>query len=153
MKSPLNLLRRFLPERAVSGSQRRQKLSYRPNFDCLEDRCLLSTLVVTDPGDTNGPNQLRTILSSPSLANGDRITFDKSSVSFILLDAFKGFIAIDKSVTIDGPSIEIGGHGGTTIFVNNAANTTIEGLELTKASNTGLTGEGGGSAERRRGSR
>ncbi len=107
------------------GAPRRRFL---PGVDLMEDRTVLSPLVVTSPADS-GPGSLRAILgSAPS---GSTIEFSHSVHSITLTS---GDLDIATNLTIDGPGaiqLTISGNNASRVFdISGSANVTISGLTL-----------------------
>ena len=78
---------------------RRAASVFRPIMLDLEDRTLLSTLIVTNDSD-NGPGSLRDQIASA--ASGDTITFDNSLVGDTIT-LTTGELVISRSISIIGP--------------------------------------------------
>src|SRR4051812_2377517 len=85
-------------------SQRLPKKDYRPRIEPLDQRLLLSTFTVTDPGDS-GPGTLRAVITQSNADSGQ-----PNSIQFSL-DAGHRTIAlasplpaVTTPVTIDGTS-------------------------------------------------
>ena len=101
-------------------------------LDVLEDRTLLSTLLVKSAADDGSAGTLRlcwprprtaTRSSSPSALDGQTITLTQ------------GQLVVNQSVTIDGPGaseLAISGNAASRLFeIDSGAKVTISGLTLT----------------------
>jgi hypothetical protein len=109
--------------------------------EALEDRCVLSTLLVTDPGDS-GPNTLRGQIAAANPAGGDTITF-APGISQITLAS--GSLVIDRPLAIAGPgsgALTVVGAGFATALgpnfgvfvVNPGVTAAVSGLTVTGGS-------------------
>jgi hypothetical protein len=116
---------------------------FRPRLEVLEDRCVPSTLTVTNNLDDSSKGSLRyeiakaahgdTVVFAPTL-DGQTITLRGSELDIV------------KSVTIQGPGASLltisGGHGVTTVngvrvfAVEKNANVTLSGLTITGGGGT-----------------
>ncbi len=119
-----------------SDSRRRRRSRFRPGIDRLEDRALLSAIMVTNTDDS-GAGSLRQAVANAS--SGDTITFSpKLDGQTITLTS--GPITINTNLAIDGPGaskLSISGGGTSQIFITNSPygvtpnNISIAGLSLT----------------------
>ncbi len=104
----------------------------------MEDRTVLSPLMVTSSGDS-GPGSLRAILSSAP--SGSTIEFAKSVHNITLTS---GPLSVSNSVTIEGPganNLSVSGNDASGVFdVGGSASVSISGLTITD----GLATAGGG---------
>lgn len=157
----------------ASGSRRQVAAnSARPlRFEPLEDRCLLATITVTSLAD-NGGGALTTLREALAAADhNDTIVFQPGLTGTISLSsAGGGELAVDKSVTIQGPGPGLltikaydpdvdgtnDGDGRRIFFVYSPSvpiSVTISGLTLTNG-DPDVTGQGedtaGGGAIRNR---
>jgi hypothetical protein len=122
--------------RGPSAPRRR----FLPGIDLMEDRTVLSALVVTSAGDS-GPGSLRDILSfAPS---GSTIEF-AHSVHKITLTG--GELDITTNLTIDGPGanqLTISGDHASRVFeISNDSTATISDLAITSGSVVANNGGG-----------
>jgi hypothetical protein len=118
--------------------------TFRPRLEALEDRCVPSTLKVTNTADS-GPGSLRYEIAQAN--SGDTIVFDpKLSRQTITLTG--GELVISKSLTINGQGETIASQpyqngifepvNGSRIFEVDGAGTTValSGLTLTNGGGT-----------------
>src|SRR6266851_4719983 len=132
-------LRAIFHRTALSRTSAR---NFRPRLERLEDRDLLSTLVVTDPGDS-GAKTLRGLLASA--AAGDTIVFDPAVTSITLTS---GALTVAKNLSVKGPAGRVrvarSSASGTpefsVVLVNSGVTATLSGLTITG----GFTLLGGG---------
>lgn len=130
--------------RTVLGGRRRIRLSrqtsFAPGLNALEERIVLSTLVVTDTND-NGPGSLRQAIVDAQ--GGDSITFS-SNLRGQTITLTSGELAINKDLDIEGlgaSNLTISGNDSSRVFnVAAGVNATIAGLTITD----GRSDEGGG---------
>src|SRR4051794_23410912 len=87
------------PCRPWFARQVRPGIGFRPFLEPLEDRSLLSILVVTDPGDS-GANTLRGRIAAANPAGGDIITFAPGISQVNLTSAS---LTIDRPLAVTGP--------------------------------------------------
>src|SRR5262249_664395 len=124
----MSFLRRHRPVRAVKPAS-----PFRPRLEELEDRCVPSTLTVSNTLDTGsaGDGSLRGEIAAAS--GGDQIVCAGSLAGkTITLTAAKGPLDINTNLTIDGAGsgITVNG-GGTRVFQIDAGNTVaINGLTI-----------------------
>jgi Bacterial Ig-like domain (group 3)/Chlamydia polymorphic membrane protein (Chlamydia_PMP) repeat len=116
----------------------------RPSLEVLEDRYLLSTLIVSNNLDDGSPGSLRAEVAAA--ISGDAISFDQSlSGSTINLDPTKGELFINKTLDILGlgaVSLAVSGQNQSRVFEVDAGTTaTISGLTIV---NGRASGSGGG---------
>src|SRR5262249_789991 len=113
---------------------------FRPHLEALEDRCVPSTLMVTNNLDS-GPGSLRAEIADAH--SGDTIVFDKTlNGQTITLDRLSGELQINKSLTIQGPGAGLltisggdapaaGVHGSRVFEVDGATTAvTLRGLTI-----------------------
>ena len=109
-----------------------------PRVDLMEDRTLLSPLLVTSSADS-GAGSLRAIIASAP--SGSTIEFAKSVHNITLTS---GKLDVSTKLDIEGPGankLTISGNDASRIFdISGAASVTIAGLTITK----GLATSGGG---------
>jgi hypothetical protein len=113
---------------------------FRPLFDAMEGRALLSTLMVSSPADS-GPGSLRATIAAAT--SGDTIDF-ASSINNITLTSAE--LDIPINLTIEGPGAGAltisGGYANRVFEISNNATVTIE--ELTVADGAVVSANGGG---------
>jgi hypothetical protein len=121
---------------------RRTSNILRPRLESLDDRCLLSTLTVTNNLDransaTFPPaGSLRYEINVAQ--SGDTIVFDRS-LNGQIITLSGDDLAIDKNLTIAGPGsglLTISGGGGSRVFEVDSGAVTLSGLTI-----SGGTGE------------
>src|SRR6516162_8242272 len=97
----VSLLRSLTPLRSPQGRARQRPRAprFRPQFDCLEDRCVPSTLTVTSTADS-GPGTLRADIAAAQ--PGDTIVFSPS-LAGQTITLTSGELVVNKSLTIQGP--------------------------------------------------
>ena len=126
---------------------------FRPRLEALEDRCVPSTLKVTNPNDFGDPGSLRYEITHAN--SGDTIVFAKS-LSNQTITLTSGELEISKSLTIKGQGETITSQAyengfleilpGSRIFEVDAGMTvaisglTIDGGGGTRVGNGGVTG-------------
>jgi hypothetical protein len=140
---------RFFSRSQTRSSVRPATARFRPQLESLENRCVPSTLKVTNLYD-NGPGSLRYEIGQVTTKD-NTIVFDKKLSGTITLTT--GELVINKSLTIQGSGLTItsqqwvdmafDSHNGSRIFEVDGASTavTISGLTMT---NGGGTRVGGG---------
>ncbi|MGI8978373.1 MAG: Calx-beta domain-containing protein [Pirellulaceae bacterium] len=122
----------------------RQRFSFRPRVETLENRWLLSTLAVTNTSDS-GPGSLRDTIAAAE--SGDTIVFSlaqpQPAVPTITLTS--GQLTLTEDLTIQGPGTDqltISGNYDSRIFeVAPGATVILSGLTITKG--FGVTYGGG----------
>jgi hypothetical protein len=126
--------------RRAHGSHRR-RTNFRPRAEALDERCLLSTLTVTNTNDS-GAGSLRAEIAAAR--NGDTIVF-ASSLNRQTINLTSGELVINKSLTVQGPGagqLAISGGGLSRVLEVDYAkkeNVTVSGLTL----ENGYAGAGG----------
>jgi hypothetical protein len=151
------------PKRSGPGEGRRpqksrcQRTSFRPQLEALEDRCVPSTLTVTNNLDS-GPGSLRAEIAAAN--SGDTVVFDPS-LAGTTIQLTSGELVINKNLTIQGPEgisgngsgTYFGGPGTSRVFEVDGAGTTVtlSGLTITNgegvyAAGTSHVGDGQGGA-------
>src|SRR5258705_156386 len=129
----------FRPLGPVSPRRQKQRRSYRPEFDLLEDRCVPTTFTVMNNGDLAGdPGSLRGILTltnstisgCPGTANVDGALYDNSS----------GALPI-PNCTFTGNTTTTNVADGSAIWFKNCA-ATITNCTISGNSNTMMSGAG-----------
>ncbi len=113
----------------------RRKPAFKRNasrLDVLEDRTLLSTLLVKSAADDGSAGTLRAVLAAAQ--NGDTIQF-ASALDGHTITLTQGQLVVSRSVTIDGPGaseLAISGNAASRLFeIGSGAKVTISGLTLT----------------------
>lgn len=101
-----------------------------PRLELLEDRTVLSTLIVTNANDS-GPGSLRDTLGSAN--NGDTITF-ASNLAGQTIALTSGQLVVSTNVDIEGlgaSQLAVSGSGLSRVFaVNNGVTATIAQLKI-----------------------
>ena len=101
-------------------------------LDVLEDRTLLSTLLVKSAADDGSAGTLRTVLAAAH--NGDTIQF-AHALDGQTITLTQGQLVVNQSVTIAGPGaseLAISGNAASRLFeIGSGAKVTISGLTLT----------------------
>ena len=101
-------------------------------LDVLEDRTLLSTLLVKSAADDGSAGTLRTVLAAAQ--NGDTIQFARA-LDGHTITLTQGQLVVNQSVTIDGPGaseLAISGKSASRLFeIGSGAKVAISGLTLT----------------------
>jgi hypothetical protein len=121
----------------------RQRATFRPRLEALEDRCVPSTLTVSNNLDTGftGDGSLRGEIAAAAQSGGDTIVFAPSLAGKTIFLNFQ--LVIDRSLTIQGPgaaNLAISGEGGDRVFdVAAGAQVTLSGLTI----ENGHAGSGG----------
>jgi hypothetical protein len=115
---------------------------FRPQLEALEDRCLPSTLTVTN--NLDGPaGSLRADIAAAQ--NGDTIVFDQS-LKGQTITLTNGALDINNNVTIQGPGagqLAVSGNNSSTVF-KVEANTQVVLSGLTIRNGSALNSIGGG---------
>jgi hypothetical protein len=144
--------RRSLP-RGLSRMSSRQRASFRPRLEALDDRCLPSTLTVTNTQDS-GRGSLRAEIAAAQ--SGDTIVFSPTLTSTSSskphhggttstpgkITLTSGQLDLTKNLTIQGPGADqltISGYGGNTFtrIFEVAPNTTVSLSGLTFINGSG----------------
>lgn len=130
---------------------RRTGTAFRPRLESLDDRCLPSTLAVTNALDDGGAGSLRYEIAAAH--SGDTIVFDQS-LDGRTITLGGADLAIDKDLTIAGPGsglLTISGGGGSRVFEVDSGTVTLSGLTISdgtgERSSSGsdpYIGDGGG---------
>src|SRR5262249_6286024 len=132
--------------RPVTRTIRKVPHRARPALEVLEDRCVPSTIVVTNPTDTPvaGKIDLRqAIVQANTNGGAETITFDPT------------VFATPQTITLSGTQLELSDTTGTETITGPAAGVTVDGGGLSRvfqidglvtASISGLTITGGNSA-------
>jgi hypothetical protein len=121
------------PRSRRSPALRRAPRRWRPAFEALEGRAMLSTLSVVNNADS-GPGSLRAELAAAQ--NGDTIVFAPSlNGQTIALSPSSGELNITKEVNIEGPGageLTISGNNSSRVFQDlaGAVPVTISGLSI-----------------------
>ena len=104
--------------------RRDARFRYRPRFDVMEDRTLLSTFLVTNTGDS-GPGSLRQAIldSNDAVGTTSTIDFDIGGSGVQTIYPLSVLPAISSPVLIDGRS-QPGYAGMPLIEINGASSTT-----------------------------
>jgi hypothetical protein len=143
----VSLLRSLTPLRSPQGRARQRPRAprFRPQFDCLEDRCVPSTLTVTSTADS-GPGTLRADIAAAQ--PGDTIVFSPS-LAGQTITLTSGELVVNKSLTIQGPGagqLAISGNQASRVFdvVGATTNVTLSGLTITQGNSGGANGGFGG---------
>jgi hypothetical protein len=123
-----------------------QVRSFLPRLEILEDRTVLSTLMVTSFADS-GDGSLRAMIAAAQ--SGDQIVFDQS-LQGQTITLTSGELALTKSLDIEGlgaDQLAVSGNHASRVFnISGGVMVTIAGLTITDglAVGSGLTGGGGG---------
>ena len=111
-----------------------------PRLDVLEDRTLLSTLLVRSAADNGSAGTLRAVLAAAH--SGDTIQFARA-LDGQTITLTQGQLVVNQSVTINGPGaarLTVSGNAAGRIFdIGSGVNATISGLRLIN----GLATDGG----------
>ena len=96
-----------------------------------------SDQVVTDSGDSGGPNQLRAKLAALQSGGGGTLTFSIGTATIVLQNG--ALPAITTNVTMDGGgNVTISGANTSLILsVNSGATLTLNNITITKGFNAG----------------
>jgi hypothetical protein len=136
----MSLLAKWIDTLSRRGRRRRRAapprtVRHRPTLEALETRNLLSTLVVTNLGDTgaSGDGSLRGEIAAAR--SGDQIVFAPGLAGkTITLNAANGPLVLSKDLTICGPGaacLTVSGNDATQVFcVASGATDTITGLTI-----------------------
>ena len=130
---------------SIKGSKgrRRPRQRFKPDLLALETRALLSTLTVTNDGDS-GAGSLRAELAAAHA--GDTINFAPSTYGTINLTS--GSLQVATSVNINGPGakkVTVSGDDQSTVFeVQGGVTATISGLTVTDGLSDLPASNGGG---------
>src|SRR5438105_3782968 len=97
--------------------------------------------VVTDPGDSGGPNQLRAKLGALQSSGGGALTFNVANTTIVLTNGV--LPAITTAVVIDGGGIvTVSGNNASPVFQINASGTlTLNNITISNGYNA--SGDGG----------
>lgn len=128
-------LRFVAPRTPYPAGRPSSRLTYRPQLESLEERCLLSNFLVTNLGDSNAPGSgsLRDAINQANAAGGtNTILFTGAGASgtILLNGGFFGLPVIQNNLTIQGPG------AGTLTVQRPAANPQTFGIFVI---NTGFT--------------
>jgi parallel beta-helix repeat protein len=117
--------------RRAHGSPRR-RTGFRPKTKALDERCLLSTLTVTNANDS-GVGSLRAEIAAANAKKSDTIVF-APSLDGQTITLTSGELYINKSLTISGPGaahLTISGGNTTRVFEVAAENqVALSGLTI-----------------------
>ena len=96
-----------------------------------------SNQVVTDTGDSGGPNQLRAKIATAQSSGGGAITFTTGTATIVLMNG--ALPSITTNTVIDGGNkITISGNNAFQIFsVNNGATLTLNNITISRGFNDG----------------
>ncbi len=126
---------------AARPSSPRQRSTFRPTLEALEQRWVPSTLTVLNNLDS-GAGSLRAAIASAK--SGDAIVF-AHSVHDITLTS--GQLTVTQSLTIDGPGVNkltISGNDSSRVFdISNGSSVTIDDLTIANGATIGSLGGGG----------
>lgn len=127
----------------TSGQRRSTTTCFRPQLESLEDRCVPSTLTVTNNLDDGSAGSLRADIAAAQ--SGDMIVFDPS-LTGQTIKLTSGVLDINKNLTIQGPGagqLTISGSYTSQVFKVEAGDqVTLTGLKISDGSTT--TSVGGG---------
>ncbi len=130
------------PRPAAKRRARPAQRSFRPGFECLEGRCMLSTLTVLNTRDS-GAGSLRAEISAAH--NNDTIVF-APSLDGQTITLTSGELLINKNLTIAGPGageLTVSGNHASRVFeVATRTNVALTGLTISNGLVVG--GDGGG---------
>jgi hypothetical protein len=134
--------------RKAHGNPARERRSFVPRLESLEDRTVPSTLTVTNPLDKGAGSLRYTITNAKS---GDTIVF-APSLDGQTITLTSDQLTINKSLDIEGPGpdlLTISGNDTNRLFnINEGLTVSIDGLTLTHGravgGNSNPTGVGGG---------
>jgi predicted outer membrane repeat protein len=128
----------WLRNRTLTDTPRRRTkrrsvaLRVRPQLEALDERCLPSTLTVTNTLDS-GPGSLRAEIAAAAAQGGDTIVFSSTLKGQITLTGEE--LLINKSLTIQGPGagqLAISGGNSSRVFeVAAGVQDTLAGLTIT----------------------
>ena len=129
----------------ATGKPRRRSAARRPSFvprlEGLEDRTVLSTLLVTSGADDGSSGTLRAVLAAAKA--GDTITF-APSLDGQTITLTQGQLTVSQNLDIEGPGagqLTVSGNSATRVFeISGGATVTIAGLTIAH----GAAAEGGG---------
>jgi hypothetical protein len=115
---------------------------FRPQLEALEDRCVPSTLKVTNLDDFGNPGSLRYEIAQAK--SGDTIDFD-SKLAYETITLISGELVIDKSLTIKGQNETINSYPYYNGLLENLPGSRIFEVGAgTTVAISGLTIDGGG---------
>jgi hypothetical protein len=142
MNKPFKTLAGFMssnslesPRSRRSPAARRAPRRWRPTFESLEGRAMLSTLTVLNNADS-GPGSLRAEIAAAQ--NGDTIVF-APSLNGQTIALSSGELSITKGVNIEGPGagdLAISGNSSSRVFevMPTVGPVTISGLSIVNGS-------------------
>jgi hypothetical protein len=132
----------FLRKSRSAGRTRSRRPSFRPRFECLEGRRLLTTLTVLNNLDS-GAGSLRAEIAAAH--SGDTINF-APSLAGQTITLTKGELLINKNLTIAGPGageLTLSGNHASRVFeVAIGTHVALAGLTISNGLAAGADGGG-----------
>jgi hypothetical protein len=101
---------------------------------------LASDQVVTDCGDSGGPNQLRAKLAAAQSSGGGTITFTCGPATIVLTGGVLPTITSNVTINGEGKITLSGNNASRLFFVDTGGGLALDGLALTKGYDVGSGG-------------